>query len=378
MAQKSRPADPATLEHGFAENTHPSRDGPVELPSGPQRPTWREALAPYARPTLRQSLLGVATSVVPYLALSVLMYLALGVSYWLTLVLAVPAAGFLIRTFIIFHDCTHGAFLLTKRANTWLGTTLGLLVFADFRSWKHNHAMHHATAGDLDRRGAGDVPTITVSEYQDRGWRGRLAYRLFRHPLVMFGIGPIFALVIAPRIVPRNARPRIKRSVIATNAGLVVLVGALCWLLGWRAFLLVEIPTIMLAGAAGIWLFYVQHQFEDAYWESSEQWSYADAALRGSSYLKLPKVLQFFSGNIGLHHVHHLSARIPNYNLQRAHDENLIFHAVPVISLADGFRATRLKLYDEREGRMVTFSQARGDYRPAIRRPRSEALEHSS
>jgi omega-6 fatty acid desaturase (delta-12 desaturase) len=324
-------------------------------------PYWREALAPYTHPDRRRSAWNLATSVAPYLGLACLMYVTLGVSYGLTLALAVPAAGFLVRTYIVFHDCAHGSFLATKRANTWLGTTLGLLVFADFRSWKHNHAVHHASAGDLDRRGVGDVPTITVAEYEQRDWRGRLAYRLFRHPVVMFGIGPIFGLAIGPRIVPRNARPRIRHSVIATNAALFVLIGALCWLIGWRAFLLIELPTIMLAGAAGIWLFYVQHQFEDAYWENGDSWSYADAALRGSSYLNLPRVLQFFSGNIGLHHVHHLSARIPNYNLQRAHDENPIFHGVPTISLIDGLRAVRLKLYDERQRRMVSFAQARSD-----------------
>jgi omega-6 fatty acid desaturase (delta-12 desaturase) len=286
------------------------------------------------------------------------MYVSLGISYWLTLALALPAAGFLVRTYIVFHDCTHGSYLPSRVANRWLGTTLGLLVFADFRSWQHNHAMHHASAGDLDRRGAGDVPTLTVAEYNERPWRGRLAYRLFRNPLVMFGLGPIFGMVIAPRIVPSAARPRIRHSVVATNVALALLVGVLCWALGWRSYLLIELPTILLAGAAGIWLFYVQHQFEDAYWENNENWSYADAALRGSSYLKLPKVLQFFSGNIGLHHVHHLSARIPNYNLQRAHDENPIFHEVPVISLGEGLRAVKLKLYDERKGRMVTFAEA--------------------
>ncbi len=330
-----------------------------------ERPFWNEALAPYVRPSLWRGVLGLLTSVAPYLALSALMYAALDVSWVLTLALAVPAAGFLVRTYIIFHDCTHGSFLPSRRANRWLGTVLGLLVFADFQSWKHNHAMHHASAGDLDRRGAGDVPTLTVAEYQARPWRGRLAYRLFRHPLVMFGLGPIFALVIAPRIVPRSARPRIKRSVIATNVALVLLVGGLGQALGWGAFALVELPTIMLAGAAGIWLFYVQHQFEDAYWENSETWSYADAALRGSSYLKLPRVLQFFSGNIGLHHVHHLSARIPNYNLQRAHTENPIFHEVPVISFMDGLRAVKLKLYDERQGRMVPLAGARGASAPS-------------
>ena len=340
---------------------------------GPERPFWREALAPYAVPHLGRSLLDIATSVVPYLALSVLMYLSLDVSYLLTLALAIPAAGFLVRTFIVFHDCTHGSFLRSKRANAWLGTALGLLTFSTFACWRHNHAVHHATAGDLDRRGVGDLPTITVAEYQARSWRGRLAYRLFRNPLVMFGVGPIFALVVQPRVVPRSARPRIKRSVIATNIALVALVGTLCWLIGWRDYLLVQLPTVMLAGAAGIWLFYVQHQFEDVYWESTARWSYADAALRGSSYLKLPKVLQFFSGNIGLHHVHHLSARIPNYNLQRAHDENPIFHDVPTLSLTDGLRAMRLKLYDEERRRMVTFAQARKHASTAPRPPLADA-----
>ena len=328
------------------------------------RPSWREALAPYAQPHLGRSLLDVATSVVPYLALAVLMYLMLEVSYFLVLALSVPAAGFLLRTYILFHDCTHGSFLPSKRANLWLGRCLGLIVHSSFRSWGHDHRVHHATSGDLARRGVGDVPTLTVAEYHALPWQRRLAYRLFRHPLVMFGLGPIFAMVIQPRLVPRSARPHIRRSVIGTNLILVITVGALCWLVGWREYVLVWGPSALLAGSAGIWLFYVQHQFEEAYWESSEGWSYVDAALLGSSYLKLPKVLQFFTGNIGLHHVHHLSARIPNYNLQRAHDENPFFHGVPTLSLSDGLRAARLKLWDERRGRMVTFSEARAMFAP--------------
>ncbi len=320
---------------------------------------WRQALAPYARPHLGRSLLGIVTSVVPYVALSALMYLTLNVSYLLTLALAIPTAGFLVRTFIVFHDCTHGSYLPSKRANMWLGRGVGLLVFSPFASWRHEHALHHATAGDLDRRGGGDVATMTVAEYQLLAWRGRLAYRLFRNPLVMFGLGPIFSLVVLPRLVSRSARPRIQRSVIATNLALAALVGALCWLMGWREYLLVQAPTAMLAGAAGIWLFYVQHQFEDVYWENGERWSYADAALRGSSYLRLPQALQFFTGNIGLHHVHHMNARIPNYNLQRAHDENQIFHDVPTLSLWDGLHAVRFKLWDEDRRRLVTFAEAR-------------------
>jgi omega-6 fatty acid desaturase (delta-12 desaturase) len=327
--------------------------------SHPRGAFWREALGPYAQPHLGRSLLDLATSVVPYLALSYLMYLSLGVSYLLTLAIAIPASGFLVRTFILFHDCSHGSFLPSKRANMWLGTVLGLLVYSPFLRWRHDHAIHHASSGDLDRRGGGDVRTLTVSEYLDLPWRGRLGYRLFRNPLIMFGIGPIVALLVGPRLVSRSARPRIRRSVIGTNVALAGLVAALCWLMGWSDYLLVQAPTVLLAGSAGIWLFYVQHQFEDAYWESAESWSYADAALRGSSYLKLPKVLQFFSGNIGLHHVHHLSARIPNYNLQRAHDENPIFHEVPILSLWDGVRAVRFKLWDEDGRRLVTFAEAR-------------------
>jgi len=215
--------------------------------------------------------------VIPYLALSVAMYLSLGVSYLLTLALAIPASGFLVRTFILFHDCSHGSFLPSKRANIWLGVVLGLLVYSPFLRWRHDHAIHHATSGDLDRRGGGDVRTLTVAEYLAMPSRSRLAYRLFRNPAVMFGVGPIVSLLIGPRIVSRSARPRLRRSVIGTNVALAAIVGALCWLIGWSDFLLVQAPTVLLAGSAGIWLFYVQHQFEDAYWESTGSWSYADA-----------------------------------------------------------------------------------------------------
>ena len=320
---------------------------------------WRDALAPYERSHVGRATLDLLTSLVPYALLWAAMYLALDVSYWLVLALSVPAAGFLLRTFIVFHDCTHGSFLPSKRANAFLGRILGLVVFSPFQSWRHSHAVHHATAGDLDRRGVGDVQTLTVAEYGALPWRRRLAYRAFRNPLVMFGIGPVWAMLVQPRFVPPSARPRIRHSVIGTNVALAALIGGLCLLLGWREFLLVEGPSLVLAAAVGVWLFYVQHQFDDTYWKSSGDWSYADAALRGSSYLKLPRILRFFTGNIGLHHVHHLSTRVPNYNLQRAHDENAIFHDVPTLSLWDGLRAVRLKLWDEDGAHLVTFAQAR-------------------
>jgi omega-6 fatty acid desaturase (delta-12 desaturase) len=332
---------------------------PIEAEQGTDRVYWREAVAGYERPSLRRSLLDLATSVVPYLALTVAMYLSLQVSVWITLALAVPAAGFLLRTFIVFHDCAHGSFLPNRRANLWVGRFAGLLVFQPFANWRHNHAVHHGSSGDLDRRGTGDVPTLTVDEYLARPWKARLGYRLFRSPVVMFGIGPIWSLMIGPRLWSSGMRPRQRHSVIITNIVLAVVIGAIIWVAGLEAWLLVQMPTAIIAGTLGVFMFYVQHQFEDAYWETSEQWSYADAALQGSSYLKLPKILQFFTGNIGLHHVHHLSAKIPNYNLQRAHDESPIFEDVPVLTVADGLRAVRLKVIDPEAGRLLTWREVK-------------------
>ena len=300
--------------------------------------SWNDVLRVYARPRLGRSLVDIATSIVPYLALSVVTYRLLSVSYLWSSPLAIPTAGFLVRTFIVFHDCAHGSLFPSKRANQYVGRVLGLMVLAPFMRWRHDHAVHHATSGDLERRGVGDIPTLTISEYRARTPRGRLAYRLFRNPLVMFGLGPVFAMIVGPRIATRAQRPRMRHSVLATDVVLFALVGGLCWWLGAGNFFLVWAPPAMIAGSVGIWLFYVQHQFEDAYWQSPTEWSYADAALRGSSYLRLPKILQFFTGNIGLHHVHHLNARIPNYNLQRAHDDNPVFHNVPQLSLGQALQ----------------------------------------
>jgi acyl-lipid omega-6 desaturase (Delta-12 desaturase) len=320
---------------------------------------WRETLAPYAVPNVGRALLDVLTSAIPYLVVTALMYWALDVSTLLVLVLAVAATAFLVRTFIVFHDCSHGSFLPSRRANNWLGVACGLLVYSPFHSWRHEHAVHHATAGDLDRRGMGDVDTLTVDEYV-AGSRGqRIAYRLMRNPLVLLGVGPLWALILEPRLVPAWARKRFGRKILATDVVLFALLGGLCLLAGWRAVLLVQLLPAMLAGAVGIWLFYVQHQFEDVYWQRKDRWTYAESALRGSSHLRLPRILQFFTGNIGLHHVHHLNARIPNYNLQRAHDDNPVFHDVRELGFWDAVLALRLKLYDEQTGRLVTFAQAR-------------------
>ena len=234
-----------------------------------ERPFWKESLAPYARPRISRSIIDLLTSVVPYLALCWVMYQLLDDSYLYTLAVGVLAAGFLLRTYIIFHDCTHGSFLPSKRANAWLGSVLALLVWHPYASWRHSHAMHHASSGDLDRRGAGDVATLTVAEYNAQSPRGRVGYWLFRNPLVMFGIGPIWALMVQPRLVKRSERARIRRSVWATNAVLSLVVTGICLWIGPAEFFLVQMPVAWLAGAAGVWLFYVQHQFEDAYWESA-------------------------------------------------------------------------------------------------------------
>ena len=341
FSEAHRPADRTTAQ------------GPVNEIS------LRAALAPYAVPRLGRGISNLLTSVVPYLGLIAAACFALRVSAVLALALSLLAAGFLVRTFIVFHDCAHGSFVPSKRTNAVLGAVLGVLVFTPFAVWRREHAVHHATAGNLSERGVGDIKTLTVDEYRARPRSGRLGYRLFRNPLVMFGLGPLWAVLIEPRAVSLSAPRRLRRSAFGTDVALIVLVATLCLLLGWTGFLIVQLPAILLAGSVGIWLFYVQHQFEGTYWQASERWSYDDAALKGSSHLKLPTILQFLTGTIGLHHVHHLSARIPNYNLQAAHDGTDALHSVPTISLLEGLRATRLKLWDERQGKLVGFRAAR-------------------
>jgi omega-6 fatty acid desaturase (delta-12 desaturase) len=330
---------------------------------------WRDSVVSFERASVPRAILGLLTSAVAYVALMVVMYLLVDDHAWLVLALSIPTSGFLLRTFIVFHDCTHGSFLPTKRENRWVGRITGLLVFQPYANWAHNHAVHHGTSGDLDRRGQGDVETLTVAEYYSRDSKGRLAYRLFRSPGILFIVGPLWSLMFGPRFWNKNMRTRQIHSVWLTNIALVLVIGATMAVVGPVDWLLVQMPAALMAGVYGVFLFYVQHQFEDAYWETGEGWDYADAALKGSSYLKLPKVLQYFSGNIGLHHVHHLSAKIPNYNLQRAHDESPIFADVPILTFAEAVRTLRLKLIDPDGGRLVTWREARelAGTRPALK-----------
>jgi len=334
-------------------------DSPEQQHDSSARVYWRASVKEFETPSWGRALFDLATSAFAYIALLVAMYLLVDDHVWLALALSIPTAGFLLRTFIVFHDCGHGSFMPSQRGNLWIGRFTALLVFQPFANWRHNHAVHHGTSGDLDRRGQGDVETLTVAEYEARDWKGRLFYRGFRSPAILFTLGPLWSLMFGPRFWNKNMRPRQIHSVWLTNVALFILIGATIAVVGPVDWLLVQMPTAMLAGIGGVFLFYVQHQYEDAYWETGEQWDYADAALKGSSYLKLPKVLQFFSGNIGLHHVHHLSAKVPNYNLQRAHDESPIFADVPVLTLGDGVRSLRLKLIDPASGRLLTFREAR-------------------
>jgi omega-6 fatty acid desaturase (delta-12 desaturase) len=325
----------------------------------PDSDSWRPLVARYQRPQTRRAVFQLATTVIPLLVVFAVMYRLLAVSFWWTLLLAFPAAGLLVRTFILMHDCAHGSFFASRRANRIVGAVTGLLTLTPFDQWRHEHVLHHASAGDLDRRGHGDVDTLTVREYLGRTRWGRLRYRLIRHPAIFLGLGPLFFL-FEQRVPPRGATAGRRQimSVWATNAAIAGVVGALAALVGLRAVLLIYLPAYYLALIAGIWLFFVQHQFQDTYWAEHEQWDYAAAAIAGSSYFRLPALLRWFTGNIGLHHVHHLGPRIPNYSLQRCHDENPLFHRVTVVTLVQSVSALRLALWDEDAARLVTFGEA--------------------
>jgi acyl-lipid omega-6 desaturase (Delta-12 desaturase) len=331
---------------------------PAGTPSVP-RSSWQQTTTRYQQPDLRHSLGQVADSVLPYLALWYLMYRSLNVSYWLTLALAVPTAAFLIRSFIIFHDCGHGAFFRSPRANAILGIITGLFVFTPYEAWRHAHAIHHATAGDLDRRGVGDVWTLTVQEYRALPPFSRFAYRMFRNPFIMLGIGPIAVFVFAQRLPIGEMGKRRPASILWTDVAVLVIFGLAALTIGLPAFLLVQTPVLMLAGAAGVWLFYVQHQFEGVRWERHAAWDYYTAAMEGASYYQLPRLLQWVSGNIGFHHIHHLNSRIPNYNLAACYRANLIFQQVKPLTLRSALPSLRLRLWDEERRQMVGYEDVR-------------------
>jgi acyl-lipid omega-6 desaturase (Delta-12 desaturase) len=314
----------------------------------------RKVLAHYQQPNRWRSVWELANTLVPYFLLWFLMVFSLKVSYLLTLALAVLAAGFMVRTFIIFHDCGHGSFFKSRKANDAVGVITGIITFTPYYRWRHDHAIHHATAGDLDRRGVGDVQTLTVQEYLDLPRWKRMIYRITRHPLVMFTIGSSLVFVVFQRFYAPGTGRRERLSVITTDLALAGLITGLIYLIGWQAYLLIQIPVMVIGTSVGVWLFYVQHNFEGTYWERHEKWDFIKAGLHGSSFYKLPAILQWFTGNIGFHHIHHLNARIPNYLLPKCHRENSIFHVHPMTFLTS-LHSLRLRLWDEYENRMVGF-----------------------
>ncbi|OPD56431.1 fatty acid desaturase [Bacillus anthracis] len=298
-------------------------------------------------------------TVVPFIILWYLAYKSLSVSYLLAVVPSLLAAGFMTRIFIIFHDCTHYSFFKSRRANRIVGTCMGVLTLFPFDQWGHDHAIHHATSGNLDKRGTGDIWTLTVDEYVAAPFRLRLAYRLYRNPFVMFGLGPIYVFLLKNRFNRKGARQKERMNTYLTNIIIVAVVAILCWAIGWQSFLLVHGTIFLLAGSVGIWLFYVQHTFEDSYFEEDKDWEYVKAAVEGSSFYKLPKILQFLTGNIGFHHVHHLSPRVPNYKLEEAHNNTLPLKNVPTITLATSLRSLRFRLWDEKSNNFVSFKEVK-------------------
>jgi omega-6 fatty acid desaturase (delta-12 desaturase) len=318
---------------------------------------WQAIVARYQTPERWVSLWQAANSILPFLALWYLMYRSLAISYWLTLLLAIPTAGFMVRTFIIFHDCGHGSFFKSRRGNEIMGFITGILTLTPYYEWRHTHAVHHATAGDLDRRGTGDVLTLTITEYKALPWWKKFAYRTMRSPLIMFTIGSFLVFTVAHRFWHPGTGKREKWSVIWTNLALLGIAIAMSLTIGWKAFVLVEAPVIFIATAVGVWLFYVQHNFDRTYWERHEKWDFFKAGISGSSFYKLPGILQWFTGNIGFHHIHHISPKIPNYKLPQCYKENPVFHIQP-LTILTSLRSLRYRLWDEERKMLVGFRRS--------------------
>jgi len=315
---------------------------------------WRPVVAKYARPDLWRSIWQIVNTLIPYSVLFYLSIRSLEISFWLTLPLSILTAGFMVRIFIIFHDCGHSSFFKSRQANMWLGRITGFLVFTPYQRWTHDHAIHHATAGNLDRRGKGDVYTMTVQEYLEAPWWKKFGYRVMRQPVFMFIFGSLIVFIATQRIPPKKGQREIN-SVWMTNLTLAVWITLMSLTFGWKAYLVVQVLVIFFGASVGIWLFYIQHNFEGTYWERHDKWDFFKASVQGSSFYKLPAVLQWFTGNIGYHHIHHLSPKIPNYKLPKAFKENPIFHVKP-LTIWTSLKSLTLRLYDENTRKLVGWS----------------------
>jgi omega-6 fatty acid desaturase (delta-12 desaturase) len=317
----------------------------------------RKVLDQYSRPDTSKAIWQLVNTVVPCLALWILMFFTLRVSYWLTLGIAVVTAAFLVRTFIIFHDCGHGSFLPSRLANRMVGFFTGVLTLTPHHYWWADHARHHATSGNLDRRGVGDIWMMTVEEYEQSSWRTRLWYRVYRHPVLMFLFGPFLVFGVVHRIPRPGTQRREVLSVIWTNLALASIWTTLALTVGIKSYLMIHVPVLLFSGVAGLWLFYVQHTYQFAYWRRTADHDFMDAALIGSSYFELPRVLQWFSGNIGFHHIHHLSPRIPNYFLERCHRRLPEMPDLARLSLRTSLRSLSLRVWDESDESLISFGE---------------------
>ncbi len=339
-----------------------SGNGSTAKGSGTQWPAWRADLANYRTPSARTAGWQLANTFLPYCGLWALMVASIrfGYPYGITLLLAFVSALFLVRLFVLFHDCVHGSLFPKKGLNTFFGHALGLLVFTPFDDWRFSHLRHHASYADLDARGFGDIWTLTRAEYDAASPAKRLIYRVFRNPAALFGLGALFMFVLRFRLPTRKAKRKERASVLFTNLLIVIVVMLACATIGWRTYLLVQLPVIWLAGAMGIWLFYVQHQFEGVYWARRKEWNALRAAMEGSSFYALPPLLRWFSANIGYHHVHHMNARIPNYRLRRCCEAIPALGDKPALTMRKSLSGARLKLWDEERKELVGFNRMSG------------------
>ena len=318
---------------------------------------WKQIVRKYSTPDPVKSWWQVINTLGSFVFLWWLAYKALDISIYLAIFISLVNQIFNIRTFIILHDCGHGSFFKSKKLRTLIGTICGVLTFTPYKQWTREHAGHHQTSGNLDKRGLGDVWTITTAEYSEMSPLAKLGYHAFRFPLVNFVIGPFYIFQIRFRFKQHFDGPEEDRNRYLTNFLIAAIITTLCLTLGWKTFLIVHLPIVLLSNTIGTWLFFVQHQYEDAYWRKNDEWDYFDASIKGSSFLKLPKFFQWSTGNIGIHHIHHLSHQIPNYYLGQAYEENELFQDCKVLGFWESFKGIWLKLWDENTQELISFGE---------------------
>ena len=327
-------------------------------------PEWLSQLRQYEGADVKKSIIQIITSFVPYLALMTTMFLMYnyGYPYWIVLLLSLIASFFLVRIFIILHDCSHNSYFDSPRACSLVGHICGILTFSSPSDFRHTHGTHHATVANLEKRGTGDIWTMTVDEYRSAGRWKRFVYRVSRNPFVVFGIGSFILFLLWNRIPPKNAQKKVFFSIIFIDIIIALTIVAAFFTVGIKSYLAVQLPVLCMAASMGVWLFFVQHQFEDVYWSHNEDWDPFKAAMKGCSFYNLPGPLRWFSGSIGYHHVHHLRPRIPNYNLKKCYSDISGLQEIKPISLWKGFRSVFLHLWDEKTGKLVSFSRAKKIY----------------